>query len=237
MALYSFAGLCVDMEPRYSLLLHRAAPYLLSSPSGKPDIRLRVPSGPWEGEAPGLSEEDLENAYLCGLFYRALLGFDGMMLHASAVAYGGFAYLFSAPSGTGKSTHTAGWVRLLGKEAVILNDDKPALRVMPDGRFYACGTPFSGTSPLNANLCLPVGGICRLYRGEENSISPLSPAQALPLLYEQTVNRLPDRLSRSLLSLLDKLVDEVPLWKMTCTVGDAAVRLSFETMTGKPFPV
>ena len=75
-------------------------------------------------------------------FYARLLQYDGMLLHASCVEKDGKAYLFSAKSGTGKSTHTHLWLRAF-PDSRIINDDKPAVRRM-DGTFYACGTPFSG---------------------------------------------------------------------------------------------
>ena len=50
-------------------------------------------------------------------FYRELLKFSGFMLHSSAIEYEGRAYLFSGPSGRGKSTHTRLWQSLFGESA------------------------------------------------------------------------------------------------------------------------
>ena len=72
-----------------------------------------------------------------------------MLLHSSCVVYEDKAYLFSAPCGTGKSTHTQIWLKRF-PGAYILNDDKPAIRIMEDG-VYAFGTPFSGKTDLNVN--------------------------------------------------------------------------------------
>ena len=49
---------------------------------------------------------------------------DGIIFHSSAIMVDGEAYLFTAPSGTGKSTHTRLWRELLGDRAVMINDDK-----------------------------------------------------------------------------------------------------------------
>ena len=107
-------------------------------------------------------------------FYRQLIGFDGMLLHASAVIMDGWAYLFSAPSGTGKSTHTALWQQIFGEErARILNDDKPALR-LENGRFYAYGTPWSGKTPCYINQRARVGGIIQLSQAHANKVRSLS---------------------------------------------------------------
>ena len=77
---------------------------------------------------PTLNEEQAVYMESGNQFYRALLDFDGMMLHASAVAVDGKAYLFSGQSGIGKSTHTGLWKQTFGDQVKLFNDDKPALR-------------------------------------------------------------------------------------------------------------
>ena len=176
MAIYELAGLLVEMDPQYPTMQTNSAPYR-SAAQGEPDIRIRPgPSYIAEMQAlnPALTPDQCEYYRFASLFYRGLLRFQGMMLHASAVVLDGRAYLFSAPPGTGKSTHTAGWLSRFRDRAYILNDDKPALRFQGD-RLLACGTPFSGAVNLSRNTSAPVAGICMLERGEENRIAPLPP--------------------------------------------------------------
>lgn len=66
-------------------------------------------------------------------FMAQLPRFDGFYLHSSAAAVDGKAYLFSGPSGVGKSTHVGLWQELLGDNVCRFNDDKPPLRRL-DGR-------------------------------------------------------------------------------------------------------
>ena len=73
-----------------------------------------------------------------------------MLLHSSAVVVDGYAYLFSADSGTGKSTHTGLWKQHFGDRAYIINDDKPAIRKV-DGEWYVFGTPWSGKTDTSVN--------------------------------------------------------------------------------------
>ena len=87
-------------------------------------------------KAPYLDLDTCEYMTTGSSFYRQLLDFNGMLLHASAVMVDGKAYLFTAPSGTGKSTHTRLWLQQFGERAAILNDDKPALR-FENGKWYA----------------------------------------------------------------------------------------------------
>ena len=163
-------------------------------------------------------------------FYRELLRFNGMMLHASAVAYGGRAYLFSGPCGMGKSTHTRLWQRRFGEEAKVFNDDKPALRRMED-RWYAYGTPWCGKDHININMKVPLCGICFLKQAPENKIRRLDSMEALQKLLPQTLYRLKlESNMHLLLSHLDKLIREIPIFELENRPEEAAVELSYETM-------
>ena len=90
-------------------------------------------------------------------FSSLLLENDGFVLHASALALNENAFLFSANSGIGKSTHTRLWKKVFDG-VTIINDDKPALR-LKSGLFYVYGTPWSGKSSLNENICVPLKSI------------------------------------------------------------------------------
>ena len=172
---YNIAGLTVKMDT-FGRTLVQSRPYLCAS--AEPDITIHTDWRFLQKSQPHLSAEDCEYMQTGTEFYKQLLRKDGIMLHASAVVVDHRAYLFSAPSGTGKSTHTQLWLKKFGPRAYLLNDDKPALRRI-DGTWYAFGTPWSGKCDLSVNRQVPVAGICFLQRGEENRISPLHGAQAV----------------------------------------------------------
>lgn len=155
--------------------------------------------------------------------------YNGLMLHASAAALGGRAYLFSGPCGRGKSTHTRLWQQTFGEAVQVFNDDKPALRRL-DGRWYAYGTPWCGKDGINLNQKWPLGGICFLEKSQENRIRRLSAAEALPLILAQTTYRLPPQYMELLLVSLDSLLREIPVFLLENRPEEAAARLSFETM-------
>ena len=163
------------------------------------------------------------------LFYGRLLRFGGLMLHSSALELDGGAYLFSGPSGIGKSTHTSLWMQEY-PEARLFNDDKPALRLI-DGVWYAYGTPWAGKHGININMKTPLRGICFLRRGSENSIRRLSSLEAVAAIITQTMNRFKtaEGLS-SMTTLVDKLVREIPVWEITCLPDAEAAHLSHDTM-------
>ena len=67
----------------------------------------------------GCSLESIEYIYTGTIFNRLLINHHGCMLHSSAVVVDGYAYLFSADSGTGKSTHTGLWIEHFKEKAFI----------------------------------------------------------------------------------------------------------------------
>lgn len=163
-------------------------------------------------------------------FYKGLLRFDGMMLHASAVELEGRAYLFSGPCGMGKSTHVRLWQKVFGEKAIAFNDDKPALRCL-DGTWYAYGTPWCGKDGIQQNRKVPVAGICFLKQADHNRIRPLTWAQAVERVMGQTMRRrlTPEQMSQ-LLSVMDSLIRSVPMFELENRPEPAAVRLSHDTM-------
>lgn len=153
---------------------------------------------------------------------------DTLLFHGSAVSLDGRAYIFTAPSGTGKSTHTRLCAKMYGDRFRYVNDDKPLLRLM-DGVWYVYGTPWDGKHKLSTNVRAPLGGICFLNRGETNTIVRADRGAVFSRLLGQTFRPAPaDALGR-VLNLAVKL-SEVPLWTLHCTISDEAAALSLPTM-------
>lgn len=173
----------------------------------------------------------------CLAVYRKLSNYilenaNGMLFHCSAIAVDGEAYLFSAPSGTGKSTHTALWRELLGEKAVMINDDKPIIR-FTDGAFYVYGTPWDGKHRLSTNTRAKIKAVCVLKRGTENKIEKISAGEMLISAMSQTVLPETKDLMEKFLTFLEKLLGSVDLYKLHCNVSLEAAELSYKTMSGK----
>lgn len=224
---YVIAGLAVDMDVS-GRTERQAKPYAAPN-NGPADITLTCDvRGVLELTPELRTEETAEYLGTGAYFARALLKFNGSFLHSSAVVHRGKAYLFSAPSGTGKSTHTEKWCRLFG--AKCLNDDKPAVRLVEDV-WMAYGTPWSGKHDLSMPIGAPIGGIAFLQRGEENEIHRLTPGEALPYFMSQSLWRLWTANEMDLqLSLADQLVRQVPIWQLTCRNDDEAAVIAHRAM-------
>lgn len=225
---YKIANLIIQMST-FGRTLTQAEPYRCEP--AEPDIVITSNWQTLQAKQPHLSDEDCEYLSTGGSFYRQLLNFDGMLLHASAVVVDGYAYLFSAPCGTGKSTHTRLWLQAFGDRAFILNDDKPALR-FEDGAWYAYGTPWSGKHDISANVRVPVAGICFLHQAKENTIRPFSGPKAIFSLLEQTARPAGAALRGQLMMLLDKLLTNLPVWEMGCNMDPQAAMVSYGAMSG-----
>ena len=175
------------------------------------------------------SDMFLERSVIQRRVAEALIGKDTLMLHGSTVAVDGQAYLFTAPCGTGKSTHTRLWREVFGDRAVMVNDDKPFLRITSDG-VLACGSPWTGKHGLGSNVSFPLKGICILSRGSENKIRPLCPDDAADFLRSQCFVPGDPELASRAMELLQLLFRMVPLWQMECTKEPEAATAAYEAM-------
>lgn len=163
-------------------------------------------------------------------FNYSILKHNGMMLHSSAVVLDGKAYLFSGHCGMGKSTHTRLWQRTFGAAAQVINDDKPALRRI-DGKWYAYGTPWCGKDGINQNVKAPLAGICFLQQAPHNRIRRLTAFEASRKIMAQTIYKFWKAETLDLmLSHLDKLVQEIPVFELENRPEPEAAQLSYETM-------
>ena len=209
-----------------------ARPYMIEDVE-EHDVYINADVNKWKLLIPQAQEEMHEYLATGESFYTQLLNFDGMMIHSSSVIMDGRAYLFSAPCGTGKSTHVCLWRRVFGDERVrVLNDDKPALR-LEDGVWYAYGTPWSGKTGQNLNLRAPLAGICIIERGETNEITPFTGPQMVKMILSQTTELNNPMLRLKQLDLLDKLLTQVPVWKLKCNMDPEAARISHAAMSAK----
>ena len=174
-------------------------------------------------------DEYLETLAVYRKIAEQLLQYDTLLFHGSVVAVDGEGYLFTAKSGTGKSTHTSFWRQEFGPRAFMVNDDKPLLQIK-GGKIWAFGTPWDGKHRLSTNTCVPLKGICILERGTENHIEAISPRQALPMLLQQSYRSPNPNSAVQLLSILDRLTDAVSFYLLHCNLDPSAARVAYEGM-------
>ena len=227
---YKIANLIVEMNPKYDRLKTQSIPYLYETDQ-EPHFTISLSDEKikeLQTSYPHLPIEEIEYIFLGQLFYREILKHGGMLLHSSAVVKDGEAYLFSAPSGTGKSTHTSLWLKEFN-DAYILNDDKPAIFFINDAT-YAAGTPFSGKHDISRNELVPLKGICFIERSEENWIKELDNARSVFEILNQT-ERIPYKEDMILIiNLVEKIIKRTHIFKMGCNISKEAVYTSYNLM-------
>lgn len=234
MPYYDIAGLRVKMNNCGGRSEKQAVPYLADNQSNdlQPDIDIFVDDKRVQeamAEHPELSQGDWEYMLTGSDFYTDLIKYDGILLHSSCVVVDGVAYTFSADSGTGKSTHTQLWLKKFGDRAYILNDDKPAIRLIGD-TVYACGTPWSGKYDYSTPAVVPLAGICFLERSEENWIKPADTNKAIFNIFSQTVRRLGENGMNKLMDNLNVIFKKVPIYVLGCNISEEAVDCSYNAM-------
>ena len=182
----------------------------------------------------GFTNESLPSDYLEPLaLYRKMLALliphSFMMFHGSAIAVDGECYIFTALSGTGKSTHTRLWREYFGDRAVMVNDDKPIISVTEKGAFVH-GTPWNGKHNLGSNITVPLKAVCILERAEHNSIASITKREAFPMLYQQTYKPKDPVLLYKTINLIERLADCVGLYRLGCNMDISAAKVSYEGM-------
>lgn len=158
-----------------------------------------------------------------------LLSCDTLLFHGSVIAVDGEGYLFTAKSGTGKSTHTRLWREYFGERAVMVNDDKPLLHITDSG-VTVYGTPWDGKHRLSTNTAVPLNGIFLLERDTTNHIEPAAPHVVYPLIVQQTNRSFTADGMKQTLSLIDHMLSVVPVYRLGCNMDIEAARVAYEGM-------
>lgn len=237
----SLAGVTVGVESQYDEIYEMCQPYLCQ---GAADFSVGVQPGDIAFERKksaraavleGLPQTDFPDGYLETLaIYRkianGMLDYDTFLMHGSAVCADGEAYLFTASSGTGKTTHTRLWLSQI-PGAFVVNGDKPLIRLRGD-RAEVCGTPWAGKEGMQTNTIVPLKAVCLLTRGKENRIEETTFQALYPILFQQT-HRPADAVSmQKTMELVKRLGGLVKLYRLECNMEPEAALTSYHGMRG-----
>ncbi|PYG89480.1 hypothetical protein LY28_00699 [Ruminiclostridium sufflavum DSM 19573] len=184
-----------------------------------------------DDEAPELVKiwPDMHTFMLMGIVFRNnLLYKNGIVMHASSIAWNGKGILFTAPSGTGKSTHVRLWERYMGAAVKVVNDDTPAVRFIGEEPVL-CGTPWSGSSDKFINTEVPVRAIVVLSQASDNSILRLNAFEALPLVMPRCfLPYFDEKLMRKAYDVLENIIKKIPIYHLKCRPDKEAMELVYQ---------
>lgn len=234
------ADTVIRIEPMFDYIQEYCQEYITEEPATF-TVRIEAEDIAFEKErsartAEGMTDGSYWDAYLETLaVYRKIAEHFSMqnilLFHGSVVAVDGQGYLFTAKSGTGKSTHTGLWRELLGSRAVMVNDDKPLLKITEKGVF-AYGTPWDGKHRLSTNISVPLKAICVLTRDTDNHIEEILPREAYQMLLQQSYRPMDKSAVIQSLKLVDEIMNRTRFYRLGCNMKPEAARVAFEGMSG-----
>lgn len=233
----SVAGLTVGIETLYGSLGTVPACYLSDSAScdfriavTEDDIALERRFMQKEQPLPGadFSDAQLEFTAVYRKMAQFLPQYQAIIMHGSAVAVDGAAYLFTARSGVGKTTHSRLWLKNI-PGSFIVNGDKPILRVI-NGQVLVCGTPWNGKEHFGTGSMVPLRAVCLLSRGAENRIEPAPFAEMLPYLLSQTYRSDDRGVFVQTLRVIGSMAEKLRFYRLSCNMEDEAALAAYRGM-------
>ena len=242
----SLAGLLVRVAPLHGEVAAMCAPYRIDAdgamPVMEPHVEVRVTQAMIDAERAMGGPGDWSDAYLETLAVFRAIGeripvLDRAILHGACIEADGAAYVFTAPSGTGKSTHIRLWRRYLGARVRVVNGDKPIVHVPADGMPVAHATPWAGKERWQTPLAhAPLAGIAVVTRGTVNTCVRMDASDAMEALLAQLYMPSDPVQALATLALADRLLAKVPVYRLTCDISEDAVHAGYTAMTGRPWP-
>lgn len=165
----------------------------------------------------------LENTLIHTLLAEQLVDYNILLVHGSALCMDQKAYLFTAKSGTGKSTHARLWRETFGDRVLMINDDKPLLKI-ENKKVTVYGTPWDGKHHLSTNTSAELKAILWLNRSETNHIEPMTKADVFPVIFSQAYRSTDPVKMQKTLALEKQLINVVDFYKLSCNMEpDAAL--------------
>ena len=221
------AELNIGIKYRYEFTRSYVAEYQTDA---APDFIVEATDADMKAERE-LAEEPVADEYLEYVaIYRKiadkLTEYDGAVFHGAVLDVDGKAYVITARSGVGKTTHVRLWLERFGERVSVLNGDKPIIRAI-DGGIYAAGTPWNGKEGYGKRGTLPLAGIAFLERAEENSYKKLTASEGLVRFMGQIyINKDNPTFLVKTLRLADKVLSGVPLYELRCNMDVSAAEMA-----------
>lgn len=175
------------------------------------------------------SDSLLENTAIHTLLAENLVQYNVLLMHGSALCMDGQAYIFTAPSGTGKSTHARLWREAFGDRVWMINDDKPMLKITETG-VTVYGTPWDGKHHLSRNASAPLRAIAWLTQAETNYIIRMSKDNAFPVIIRQCFGSQKPETMELVVKLEKMLVSSTDFYALGCEISLKAAFIAERVM-------
>lgn len=214
--------LVVDEKTDYSVMLIPSDITYEQKKSKAEDLKEGIP-------VRNFSENYLETLALYRKIAELIIDDNIMLFHGSVLSIDGKGYIFTAKSGTGKSTHSQLWREVFGERVVMINDDKPLLKITSEG-VIAYGTPWDGKHRLSTNTSVLVNGICILNRDSVNHIEKTDKKQAYAMMVQQSYHSKRADKMMKILTMIDQIFNHVNIYELGCNMEKEAAIVSYNSM-------
>ena len=225
---YLIADLVTELEPKHSYLKNLAKPFEYFG-DREPEFSISLSDeyiiSMLKKMVPGTTIGAAEEFSYAGKFCQKIIKYNAMLIHSSAIEYEGKAYLFSADSGVGKSTHTSLWRKAFGSDVKMINDDKPVVRIFNE-KAVVYGTPFDGGSGIANNISAPLGAVVFIERGERNSLRKAETPEIIKRLYFSTAHFVSRATADKMLTNFENLLSCTDFYIMTCNMDISAAYIA-----------
>lgn len=227
------AGLVYEIEYKYDGLKRHFEDYLIDECSGEKIYHITYSQKDYdEVGADDCCANPSYIEFICIMQNIIMqLPKNRLVMHGAVVEYKNKAYLFTAPSGTGKTTHISMWTKYLKDKVRIINGDKPVLVVNED-EVIAFGAPWCGKEGWQINTNAPLAGICLLERGNENLIKEINPGKYIEYFLKELYIGSSKNTLLDVVDIFEKISRSVRFYHMKCNISKEAAKCSFEKMTG-----
>lgn len=231
MAIYRIADMKIKYETNSNYILQRLRPYIIEDKEYDYEVIVSEDDINYEQSLTddigiNMLESSALFRYICK---NVLESYNGIFLHCAALKYNGKAYLFTAPSGTGKTTHIRLWMKNLGDRVEIINGDKPILRKKGDD-IIVYGTPWQGKENYGSNISATLGGIFLLNRGTENSVEKATVKDSISFLLSQTLRPYEKENMIKLFEMIECIVKNIPIYHLKCNMENQAVQTALSVI-------
>ena len=176
----------------------------------------------WKADNPAYAEYVVSCSYVCD----RLMENGRVVFHGAAVLRNGLVYLFTGPSGAGKTTQARLWKSVFGESSDILNGDKPILQINNADKVLVHPSPWKGKEGYGRDdIIAPLGGIILLRQASENMIRLLAPEEAARELFCRIYSTFStEKDVRSAARILETILVKTPVWLLR-NKGDKASAL------------
>ena len=150
-----------------------------------------------------------------------------VVFHGSSFKVNDYAFIVTARSGVGKSTHVNLLKQLLGNDLVYINDDKPLLEIN-NNNLMLYSSPWNGKERRGNNTKAPLKAVIFLNRGN-NTYSQLNNSEEVyfKLLSQIYLPRDKDKREKAL-KIIDILLKSVNFYEINVNKEIASASMTYE---------